>query len=325
MPEPLIGFLYLTQTTHPHWEPEDNWADVPQTAWLPQLAVAGLPFASFAWAMLHRARAANPAGLCGPSPSPEDAYFEVQPEDVEEADGTQVVRAATCSCGHEGCGSNSAWAAREERNGVVGLSFTNWYTRDNPQRALPLPAIFVPVAAWPQGEAGRLRALLGGRPAEAAMARARWQENRPRMVAAARQAAVGLTDPWGRSLDLDKWSAEHLQERKRLHLMRIEEQRYRRSPAGVLAHYEQEMQACDREEALARQGLGAVGNSASGSLASEPDPLRVSEILQRINDRRAQAHQVYQEALLPPRERRIARRARARAGKERLLNALYFS
>ncbi|MBB5365756.1 hypothetical protein [Deinococcus humi] len=148
------------------------------------------------------------------------------------------------------------------------------------------------------------------------------------MVAAARQAAVGLTDPWGRSLDLDKWSAEHLQERKRLHLMRIEEQRYRRSPAGLLAHYEQEMQACDRDEALARQGLCAVENSAAESFASEPESLRASELLQRINDRRAQAHQALQEGLLSPRERRIARRARARAGKERfhaLLNALSLS
>jgi hypothetical protein len=327
MPEPLIGLLYLTQATHPQWEhqyPEDDRESVPRTAWLPQLAVAGLPFALFACALLRKASAENTAEPVEASAHPEDAYFEVEPEELDEADGACRVRAATCSCGHAECGSNSAWVTREERNGVSGLLFTNWDTREDPRRPLPLPPIFVPFAAWPllvEGQTSRVSALLrGGKAAEEG--RVRWQENRLRMVAAARQAAVGLTDPWGRSLELDEWSAEHLQERKHRQLMLTKEQRYRRSPAGLLAQYEQEMQACDQDEASARQGLCPGEIVAAGGLAFEPDPLRVNELLQRIDARRARARQVFQEELLPPRERRIARRARARASKERSL-ALY--
>lgn len=192
----LIGTLRLTRALRDDADPHGGH----DPAWLPQLFVAGLPFPRFAAAMVARARAHGRTWPDGVVPRPEDSYFRLHPD--ERLSRAEPVVVACCPCGVPECGSTCARVQTAELSGVPGLLLSGWHTRLNPGRDLPVGAVFIPFEAWPAPVRGPfIQELLDVPDA----ARATWAAQAPWMLAAAREAAASVRDPWGRSLGARHW------------------------------------------------------------------------------------------------------------------------
>lgn len=323
----LIGLLHLRSMRHPQWSdtfdhtPSENTSGVPRSVLLPELFVGGLPFQAFAQAFLARHAALHAERAQGEESHVEGGWFRLERETHGE------VTLTCCDCGEPGCGSTQATATPGTLGGVSGIFLSGWFTQGNPGARLTLPQVFIPAAAWPDlttdGAASawpgpRLSLLLQeGRGARAAATRqaavTRWQDARSAMLAAARQAAQHLPDPWGRALNLRDWLRCVRADQRALRAADRQERAARLTPEGLRAAHDEQLRVLDADERHARLGVISVGGfPALLSRDAPPSGEEIARWLDALAAKRLALTRTLDRdlrlAALPARERRVQRR-----------------
>ncbi|MDR6218903.1 hypothetical protein [Deinococcus soli (ex Cha et al. 2016)] len=329
----LIGLLHLRSTRHPQWSdtfdhaPGENTWGVPRDVLLPELFVGGLPFQAFAQAFLTRHAALSAAPALDGQPHVEGGWFRLE----REARGE--VTLTCCDCGEPGCGSTQATATPGTLGGVPGTFLSGWFAQGDPGARLPLPRVFIPAAAWPeltpkQAGAGpwpgpRLSLLLQeGRDSRAAATRqaavTRWQGARTVMLAAARQAARDLPDPWGRGLELRDWLRRARADQRALWAADRQQRAERLTPEGLRAAHDRRLRTLEADERQAR--LGVISFDGVPTLLRGPAPPSGEELTRWLDCLAAQRVALTRQlernlhlAALSARDRRVQRREDRRA------------